>query len=83
VTGLSFQFDSPDAYPPQAVLLAIAPDPSTGWSIDILLDVVKETLEMAKIRCVDLGDLPRLGRVLPALHTMGNVDDMLHTAGLS
>jgi hypothetical protein len=44
--------------------------------------IVKETLEMAKIRSVDLGDLPRLGRVLPALHSTGNVDFMLNAAGL-
>jgi hypothetical protein len=48
-----------------------------------LLDVVKETLEMAKIRSVDLGDLPRLGRVLPALHTTGNVNFMLQAAGMN
>lgn len=82
VTGVSFKVDTPDAYPPQALLLAIAPDPAKGWSLDILLDVVKETLELAKIRSVDLGDLPRLGRVLPALHTTGNVDFMLEAAGM-
>jgi hypothetical protein len=82
VTGVAFKVDTPDAYPPQAVLLAIAPDLSRGWSLDILLDVVRETLELAKIRCVDLGDLPRLGRVLPALHTTGNVNFMLEAAGL-
>ena len=62
--------------------MAIAPHQSKGWSLDILLDVVKETLEMAKIRSVDLGDLPRLGPVLPALHSTGNVDFMLDAAGL-
>jgi hypothetical protein len=82
VTGVSFKVETPDAYPPQAVLLAIAPDTSKGWSIDVLLDVVKETLELAKIRNVDLGDLPRLGRVLPALHSSGNVESMLQSAGL-
>jgi hypothetical protein len=82
VTGVSFTVQTPDAYPPQAILLAIAPDPSHGWSLDVLLDVVTETLELAKIRSVDLGDLPRLGRVLPALHTTGNVDSMLEAAGL-
>jgi hypothetical protein len=81
VTGVAFKVQTPDAYPPQAILLAIAPNPSRGWSLDVLLDVVKETLELAKIRSVDLGDLPRLGRVLPALHTTGNVDSMLQTAG--
>ena len=45
-------------------------------------DVVQETLELAKIRTVDLGDLPRLGRVLPALHSSSNTDTMLEQAGV-
>jgi len=83
VTGVAFTVDAPDAYPPQALLLAIAPDPATGWSLDVLLDVVQETLELAKIRSVDLGDLPRLGRVLPAIHSGSNVDGMLNAAGVT
>jgi hypothetical protein len=82
VTGVSFTVETPDAYPPQSILLAIAPDQSVGWSLDVLLDVLKETLELAKVRMVDLGDLFRLGRVLPALHTSSNVDTMLSEAGV-
>ena len=82
VTGLAYTVDAPEAYPPQSILLAVAPDQSWGWSLDVLLDVVQETLELAKIRTVDLGDLPRLGRVLPALHSGNNVDDMLTAAGV-
>ncbi len=82
VTGVSFTVEAPDAYPPQSILLAIAPDLTAGWSLDILLDVVTETLELAKVRMVDLGDLFRLGRVLPALHTSSNVDTMLSEAGV-
>src|SRR5262249_54740813 len=44
VTGLAFTVDAPDAYAPQALLLAVPPDPSRGWSLDILFDVVQETL---------------------------------------
>ena len=83
VTGLAFTVSAPEAYPPQAILLALAPDPSWGWSLDVLLDVVRETLEMAKIRAVDLGDLPRLGRVLPALHGGNALNNVLAKAGMS
>jgi hypothetical protein len=58
------------------------PDPTQGWSFDILLDTVRETLELAKIRTLDLGDLPRLGRVLPAIHSSYNVDQMFTDAGV-
>ena len=80
VTGMAFKVDTPDACAPQAVLLAIAPDPARGWSLDILFDTVKETLELAKIRPVDLGDLLRLGRVLPAIHSSNTVDQTLSDA---
>ena len=81
-TGMAFKVDTPPAAAPQAVLLAVAPDAGKTWSLDILFDTVKETLELAKIRPVDLGDLVRFFRVLPAIHSSSNVDDMLTGAGV-
>jgi hypothetical protein len=80
VTGVAFTVDAPDAYPPQAILLAVAPDASAGWSLDILSDVLVETLNLAKIRTVDLGDLPRLNRVLPGLHSGFSLDNVFTAA---
>lgn len=82
VTGVAFKVDTPAAMAPQAVLLAVAPDPSLKWSLDILFDTVKETLELAKIRPVDLGDLVRFFRVLPAILSSSNVDKTLTDAGV-
>ncbi|HST42034.1 MAG TPA: hypothetical protein VLK58_21120, partial [Conexibacter sp.] len=67
LTGLSFHFDRPDAKAPQAILLAIPPDPRRGWTEDGLALVVRDTLELAKLRAVDLGDLPLLDDVLPGV----------------
>jgi hypothetical protein len=80
-TGLAFSVDAPDAYAPQALLLAVAPDAQRGWSLDVLHDVITETLELAKLRSMDLGDLPRMGRILPMVHSASNVDTMLAAAG--
>ena len=80
VTGMAFKADTPSAAAPQTVLLALAPDPAQGWSIDVLLDTVRETLDLAKIRPVDPGDLVRFFRVLPAIHSSSNVDQMLSAA---
>jgi hypothetical protein len=80
VTGLAFTVDAPDAYPPQAILLAMNPNPTTVWSLEILYDVVRETLDLAKTRAADLGDLPRLGRVLPAIHSGFNLDGVFNAA---
>ncbi|GIH26581.1 hypothetical protein Aph01nite_48910 [Acrocarpospora phusangensis] len=50
-TGVAFHYDQPDAGPPQAVLVAVHPDPSSGtWDLDTLLEVVTSTLELAKDR---------------------------------
>jgi len=81
VTGMAFTVDAPDAYAPQSILLAIAPDQTQGWSLDILLDTVRETLDLAKIRTVDLGDLPRVGRVFPVVHSGFNVGLLIQGMG--
>ncbi|WP_329453264.1 hypothetical protein OG894_42520 (plasmid) [Streptomyces sp. NBC_01724] len=79
--GVSFHFDAPGARPPQAVLLAVPPVLGAAWTLDTLSDVVREALELAKLRLVDLQALGWLGRYLPAaylpvseLGTMPSVD---------
>uniref|UniRef100_UPI0035A226D4 hypothetical protein n=1 Tax=Nocardia shimofusensis TaxID=228596 RepID=UPI0035A226D4 len=67
LTGVSFHFDRPDAKAPQAILLAVPPDPGRGWTADVLAMVVRDTLELAKLRAVDLGDLPLLDDILPVV----------------
>jgi len=54
-TGVAFHYDQPDAAPPQAVLVAVHPDPSPQraagtWDLDTLLDVVTSTLALAQDR---------------------------------
>ncbi|MFI0366923.1 hypothetical protein ACH35V_03535 [Actinomadura sp. 1N219] len=67
LTGVAFPFDRPDAKAPQAVLLAVPPDPERGWTADVLALAVHDTLELAKMRAVDLGDLPLLDNLLPGV----------------
>lgn len=83
LTGLAFTVEAPDACAPQVILLGVAPDLSKGWSIDVLFDVLQETLDLAKTRTVDLGDLPRFGRLLPAIHSGNFTDAMFERAGLT
>jgi hypothetical protein len=68
VTGIAFHSDAPGARPPQTILLAVHPDPQQQWSSQILADVVLETLELAKLRLVDLEAVAWAGRFLPALY---------------
>ncbi|MUN38896.1 hypothetical protein [Actinomadura litoris] len=70
LTGLAFHYDRPDAKAPQAVLIAVPPDPERGWTPDVLALAVHDTLELAKLRAVDLGDLPLLDNLLPGVTTV-------------
>ncbi|MER7540556.1 hypothetical protein ABTX77_38185 [Streptomyces sp. NPDC097704] len=67
LTGVSFHFDRPDAKAPHAVLVAVPPHPVRGWTADGLALVLRDTLELAKMRAVDLADLPLLSDILPGL----------------
>jgi hypothetical protein len=68
IAGLSFRYDQPDAQAPQAILLAVPPDTSRPWSESTLLQVVRDTLDLAKLRAVELRDLPRMTPLLPATY---------------
>ena len=71
-TALSFRYEMPIAEAPQAVLLAVPPTSATTWDIDTLIDTVRETLLLAKIRAVDSSLLERLRPFLPAICLTGN-----------
>jgi hypothetical protein len=68
-TGVAFHYDAPGASPPQAILLAVSPDERLEWDLETLEATVLSTLELAKLRTVDLSSLDAdLGRYLPALY---------------
>jgi len=68
-TGLTFHYDAPGARPPNVVVLAVPPDPTAQqWSLDVLLDTVTETLELARMRAVTPKELSFLGGFLPAVY---------------
>jgi hypothetical protein len=66
--SLAFHFTEPTARAPQALLLAVCPDSRKTWDDDILQAILQETLELAKIRTVDLGSVEQVGQILPALY---------------
>ena len=67
-TGVALHANAPGARPPQAILLAVHPDPSQPWSRDIAADVLISTLQLSKMRAVDLESIRWMGRFLPALY---------------
>jgi hypothetical protein len=67
-TGVAFHFDQPGARPPQAVLIAVAPEVTKPWDLDTLESILLETLELSKLRAVDQDAMVELDHYLPALY---------------
>jgi hypothetical protein len=67
-TALTVHYDAPGACAPQAMLLAVPPDPRQAWSLETLATVLLETLDLATLRAVDSDALEQVGHFLPALY---------------
>ncbi len=73
-TGLTFHYEDPKARAPQSLLLALNPDQeSLAWSDDLLLAILNETIDLAKIRTIDLDTIQDVGQILPALYFAFNL----------
>jgi len=75
-TGIAFNYNQPNAMPPQALLLAVTPKITGHWEWNDLVGVLEDTLLRAKLRAVeprlldkqvDKQDKPELSVLLPAL----------------
>ena len=49
LAGLTFHYNQPDARAPHAILIAVPPDPSKRWTAEMLLHVLRETFDLARI----------------------------------
>ncbi len=78
-TSIAFQYDAPSTQAPQALLLAVPGTRDVGalWDEGELTEIVRDTMDLAKVRAVDADamggrekdppDAPGVGAVLPAL----------------
>jgi hypothetical protein len=79
-TALAFHYPSPRAEAPQAVLVAIPPVAAANWSTQVLVDIVRETFELARIRLVTPTALGNLSLLLPATSlSVNSAGDALST----
>jgi len=53
MSGIGFNYDQPNAKPPQTVLLAVSPKTSGTWTLEDMWYVLLDTMEMSKIRMVE------------------------------
>ncbi|HEY4185518.1 MAG TPA: hypothetical protein VGP07_10635 [Polyangia bacterium] len=67
-SAVAFHYEEPSARAPQALLLAVCPDARPAWDDTLIEDTLQETLELAKLRTVDLDSVQQVGQILPALY---------------
>ena len=67
VTGITFNYDTPNSAAANAVLLAVTPVETGHWSWDNLIGTVLDTFERAKLRVVEPDMIDTLTRVAPLL----------------
>jgi hypothetical protein len=72
--GLAFCYDPPDAMAPQAVLVAVPPDPAAPWTVGALNRVLLETLDLAHLRATGPESVDAVGHYLPATMLAFNID---------
>ena len=77
-TTAAFGFNAPKSRAPQAVLLAVPPDPAVRLADDGLLDVVLETRELVHARAARPGDVAGLPYATPAPLVHAEVDGALN-----
>ncbi len=70
LAGLSFHYNQPDARAPHAILVAVPPDVSKPWTAEMLLHVLGETFDLARIRSVEHRDLPRRTPIVPTTYVL-------------
>jgi len=76
-TGISFQYDRPNAQAPQSILLAVPNShgqEDDEWQLDALREIVCETMDLAKTRAVDLDAFTAIGGIVPGLYLPVDAD---------
>jgi len=71
-TGLGFHYDDPGAEAAQTVLIAVPPTNKETWDLDSLAGTLNETIDLAKIRCVDADLVGEAAQLIPAIYLAAN-----------
>jgi hypothetical protein len=82
MTTIALHHDSPGAEAPQCVVLAVPAPNANTWELETLVDVVHQTLDLAKIRAVDSDHLGMFSLLAPCIYLAANVADHAVTSRL-
>jgi hypothetical protein len=66
-SSIAFQAQAPANRAPQAILLGIAPEVASGWTVDGVARIALDAVDLAAVRCVDAEHAAWTGRMLPAV----------------
>jgi len=75
ISGVSFNYDQPNASAPNAILVAVEPTGAAQWSWDTMLGIISNTFDRAKTRAVEPAHIlehPALDTLIPM--TVANFD---------
>ena len=81
-TSLSFHYDAPASRPPQVILLAATPAADRPWSADMLVDIVNEAVNLARLRLLTPTQIPGAGAILPTVFLPQNLSREMPTLDL-
>ncbi|MDF1546371.1 MAG: hypothetical protein P1P88_01025 [Bacteroidales bacterium] len=70
-TAVTFEADTPNQQPPNCCLLAVPGEKSNdpNWNMFELENIISETLDLTKIRAVDMESYPNVAGLFPAIYT--------------
>jgi hypothetical protein len=74
-TGIAFRHEDTGNEAAQAILVAVPPTTAETWDLDSLTAIVNETLELAKMRAVDLELLDPIAQLIPTIFLAANKQD--------
>ncbi|GAB3009717.1 hypothetical protein GCM10027051_08580 [Niabella terrae] len=72
ITGISFNYNQPNAVPPQALLLTVSPELTGKWKWDNLVGSIRDSFARARRRAVEpdhIDQMPGISTLLPATLT--------------
>jgi hypothetical protein len=73
--GVAFRYEDTGGEAPQTIIVAVSPTTGSAWDFDSLAAILNETLDLAKVRAVDLETLDPLASLIPTIFLAANAGD--------
>jgi hypothetical protein len=81
--GLAFHFNEPKARAPRCILIAVCCDKRQYWDHEAIVETLVETMDLARVRTVDLYSVNDGCQILPALYFPFNAENATISADIA